>query len=155
MGLVEVYMNAWLTRGIAISMLGFAAIGCGGGDDDDDDKGGACSTPRVTGSPFNTGTASAHGAGMLLAGPPDGFELELSVDDGTGADPFFPDGISRTPTVCGSAFTYEVTKLAAGTYKMTYDIYDPNDYTTAKFTATSKNDFTVAEGASVEFSPTF
>jgi len=147
-------MREWLARGMVIA-LGGCAVGCGGGGDDDDD--GACSTPKVTGSPrvFFDGTATLKGTGTLAPGPADGDELELMIDGPDSSEGIFPDGLYRIPTVCGSMFSYEITKLAAGTYTLTYEIYDPNDYTEPKFTGTSKSPVTVADGATVTFDPTF
>jgi hypothetical protein len=112
----------------------------------------------LTGSPgaFFPGTATMKGSGMLLPGPPDGYELELIIDDASSAEGIYPDGLSRIPTVCGSSFTYEITELAAGTYTLTYNVYDPSspDFTPA-FTASSKNSATVADGATVTFEPMF
>src|SRR5687768_939381 len=146
-----------LVQGIGSLLLAFAAVGCGG-DDSDDDGGGACSTPRLTGSPgtFFPGTATLKGTGMLPPDPPDGHELELLIDDGSSAEGIYPEGLFRIPTVCGSSFTYEITELAAGTYVLTYEVYDPNseDFTPT-FTGTSTNSVTVAEGATVTFDPVF
>jgi hypothetical protein len=140
-------------------LMALATMGCGGSDDAADDGGNtACSTPRLTGSPgtFFPGTATLKGSGTLLPGPPDGHELELLIDDGSSAEGVYPDGLFRIPTVCGSNFTYEITELAAGTYMLTYEVYDPDsDDFTPTFTATSKNSVTVAEGATVTFDPTF
>ena len=144
-------------QGIGSLLLAFAVVGCGG-DGADDDGGSACTTPKLTGSPgtFFVGTATLKGSGMLPPGPPDGYELELLIGDGSSAEGVYPEGIFRIPTVCGSSFTYEVTELAAGTYVLTYEVYDPDseDFTPA-FTGTSKNSVTVAEGATVMFDPTF
>jgi hypothetical protein len=156
MGLVEVHMREWLARGTVIAILGWSAVGCGGGGDDDA-GGGACSTPKVTGSAsvFFDGTATLKGTGTMAPGPADGHELELLIDGPDTSESIFPDGVSRIPTVCGSTFSYEITQLAAGTYTLTYEIYDPNDYTTPTFTATSNSSVTVADGATVAFDPTF
>ena len=151
-------MNAWLTRGIAISMLGFAAIGCGGSGDDDSGGDGACSTPKLTGSPstFFDGTATIKGTGTLAAGPVDGDELDLLIDGASASEGVYPEGLFKIPTVCGSTFTYEITKVAAGTYTLTYEVYKPNsDDLDPAFTATSKSSVTVADGATVTFDPTF
>ena len=146
----------FFVRGIRSVLMVLAATGCGGGGDDDGDT--ACTTPRLTGSPgaFFPGTATLKGSGTLLPGPPDGYELELMIDDGSSAEGVYPDGLSRIPTVCSSNFTYEITLLAAGTYVLTYNVYDQNsdDFTPA-FTATSTNSATVADGATVTFDPTF
>jgi hypothetical protein len=151
-------MGKWaLMRGVGSLLLGLAVAGCGG-DDGDDDGGGACSTPKLTGSPgvFFPGTATLRGSGMLLPGPTDGLELELMIGDGSIDEGVYPEGLFRIPTVCGSSFTYEITELAAGTYVLTYAVYDPNsDDLTPAFTATSKNSVTVADGATVTFDPTF
>jgi hypothetical protein len=144
-------------RGLGSLLLAVAAVGCGG-DGADDDRDAACTTPKLTGSPgaFFPGTASLRGSGMLLPGPPDGHELELMIDDGSSAEGVYPDGLFRIPTVCGSSFTYEITELAAGTYVLTYNVYDPSsDGFTPSFTATSTNSVTVADGAAVTFDPTF
>jgi hypothetical protein len=135
-----------------------AAVGCGGGDDDDDDKGGACSTPKVTGSPstFFDGTATIKGTGTLAAGPVDGDELDLLIDGASASEGIYPQGVFKIPTVCGSTFTYEITNVAAGTYTLTYEVYKPNsDDLDPAFTATSKSSVTVADGATVTFDPTF
>lgn len=143
-------MKNWLSMRVLV-LLAFTGVGCG------DDGGGACSTPNLTGSPgLATGTASAHGSGMLLAGPPDGYELELLIDDGGLAEGVYPEGLYRIPTVCGSAFTYQITNLAAGTYNLVYEVYDPSSASVdPAYTATSTNQLTVTDGASVEFNPIF
>jgi hypothetical protein len=148
-------MREWLVRGLVVGILGLSAVGCG------DDAGGedsrACTTPRVTGSPsvFFDGTATLTGTGTLAPGPVDGDELELMIDGPDSSEGIFPDGRFEIPTVCGSTFKYEITNLAAGTYTLTYEIYDPSDITAPKFTATSKSSVTVADGATVRFDPTF
>jgi hypothetical protein len=154
MELAEVQMREWLMRGLVVALVGSSALGCGG-DDDDGDR--ACSTPKLTGSPsvFFDGTATLKGTGTLAPGPAEGDELELSIDGPSSSEGIFPDGLFKIPTVCGSNFSYEITDLAAGTYTLTYEVYDPNDYTAPKFTATSKSSVTVAEGATVTFDPTF
>jgi hypothetical protein len=146
-----------LVQGIGSLLLALAAVGCGG-DDGDEGGGGACSTPKVTGSPgaFFPGTATLRGTGMLPPGPPDGYELELLIEDGSLGEGIYPEGVFRIPTVCGSSFTYEITELAAGTYVLTYQIYDPNsDDLTPSFSGTSTNSVTVADGATVTFDPVF
>jgi hypothetical protein len=147
-----------LIRGMGSLLLALAAAGCGGDGGGDDDGGGGCSTPKLTGSPgvFFPGTATLKGSGTLLPGPTDGLELELMIGDGSSAEGVYPEGLFRIPTVCGSSFTYEITDLAAGTYVLTYDVYDPNsDDFTPLFTETSTNSVTVADGATVTFDPTF
>jgi hypothetical protein len=148
-------MREWLARGMLIA-IGWSAVACSGSGDDDDGN-GACSTPKVTGSPsvFFDGTATLKGTGTLAPGPVDGDELELMIDGPSSSEGIFPDGLSIIPTVCGPTFSYEITQLAAGTYTLTYEIYDPNDYTAPKFTATSRSSVTVADGATVTFDPTF
>jgi len=143
-------------RAMGSILMVLATTGCGGSDDAADDD-GACTTPRLTGNPvFFPGTATLSGSGVLLPGPPDGHELELMIGDGIDEESVYPDGISLIPTVCGSSFTYEITELGAGTYTLTYNVYDPNsnDFTPT-FTATSTNSITVADGTSVTFNPTF
>ena len=149
-------MRRQLARGMVIGLLGWFAVGCGGSDDADDAN-GACTTPKVTGSPsvFFDGTATLKGTGTMAPGPVDGHELELLIDGPDSSEGIFPDGLSRIPTVCGSTFNYEITALAAGTYTLTYEIYDPNDYTAPTFTATSTSSVTVADGATVTFDPAF
>jgi hypothetical protein len=147
-----------LIRGIGSVLVALAAAGCGGDGGDDDQGGGACSTPKLTGSPgvFFPGTASLMGSGMLLPGPTDGLELELLIGDGNLDEGVYPEGLFRIPTVCGSSFTYEITDLAAGTYVLTYEVYDPNsEDLTPSFTATSTNSVTVTDGAMVTFDPMF
>jgi hypothetical protein len=93
---------------------------------------------------------------MLLPGPTDGLELELMIGDGSIDEGVYPEGLFRIPTVCGSSFTYEITDLAAGTYVLTYEVYDPNsDALTPSFSATSKNSVTVTDGATLTFDPMF
>lgn len=146
-----------LVQGVASLLLAIAAIGCSD-DGGDDDGGAACVTPKLTGSPevLFPGTATLSGTGTLPPGPPDGHELELMIEDGSGAEGIYPDGFFRIPTVCGSSFTYEITSVAAGTYWLTYNVYDPNsDDLDPSFTGTSANSVTVAEGATVTFDPVF
>jgi hypothetical protein len=148
-------MHERLLRGMVMVVLGWCAVACGGSDDGD--KGDTCSTPKITGSPnvFFDGTATLKGTGTLAPGPADGDELELMIDGPDSSEGIFPEGLSITPTVCGPTFTYEITQLAAGTYTLTYEVYDPNDYSMPQFTATSNSSVTVAEGATVTFDPTF
>jgi hypothetical protein len=148
-------MREQFVRGLVLVMLGWSAVACGDSGDDDGD--GACSTPKVTGSPgvFFPGTATLKGTGTLAPGPADGDELELMIDGPNSSEGIFPEGMFRIPTVCGSTFSYEITELAAGTYTLTYEIYDPSDFAMPKFTATSKSSVTVAEGATVTFDPAF
>jgi hypothetical protein len=92
---------------------------------------------------------------MLPAGIPNGYELELGITEGGSSEGFFPQGFHEVPTVCGQAFTFEVTSLAAGTYGLAYEVYDPEDFAAPAFSGKSTNQFTVTDGATVEFNPTF
>jgi hypothetical protein len=151
-------MNKWVgSRVVALVVSGFALIGCGGSDDEDGDGKGACSAPRVEGSPaVDTGTATVQGSGMLPAGIPDGYELSLLLAEGGFSQGVFPQGLFEIPTVCGQAFSFNFTKVGAGTYKLEYEVLDPDSDTfDPAFTGTSTNEFTVTDGATVQFNPTF
>lgn len=135
-----------------------AGVGCGGGDDGAE----SCSAPLVegntslSGSPASTTTATAtvYGSGRLPADARDGLQIWLNVVQGTMPYHVFT---ATTPILaCGSGFSFRVHELPAGTYSLGYELYDAsNGSIHPVLSGTSSNDFTLTDGATVEFAPTF
>jgi major membrane immunogen (membrane-anchored lipoprotein) len=125
---------------VAVSALLLTGCGSSGG------KG--CEPLDLDGSPFGaTGTATLTGAGTLPDGIPEGLELQLLVKQGRGSIGVLPDNLLANDRICGKNFHYTVKKLNAGTYTLTFDVFDPNSNTVmALFEGTAPGDFTVADG---------
>lgn len=145
-------------RGLAFGIFALMAQACSSGDDDSAGNGnGKCTTPTITGSPFiSSGTGTVHGSGMLPAGLPDGYELELLVSTSNSSIGVLPSDLFAPSNTCGREFKYTISQVDAGTYNLTYDLFAPNSTSTdPAYTGTSTNQFTVADGQNVEFDPTF
>ena len=144
-----------VAKGLVLAFVALAATACGSSDSD----GGKCSAPVVTGAPFiSSGTGSVHGSGTLPANIPSGQQLQLLVQTSNMSVGVLPENLFDETLTCGSvsAFTFTITHLDAGTFNLGYDIYAPSSQSTdPTFTGTSTNTFTVADGQSVEFKPTF
>ncbi len=142
-----------LRQGLWMAVLGLlslAAAGCGGNDDAP-----KCKEPDIEGSPFSfSGTATVHGSGTLPSGGNDGDELELLVNDGNGSYGVLGTDLLDVSYVCGRNFTFTISQMQAGTYRLDYEIYPPNADSPSAM-GTSTNSFTVTDGANVEFDPTF
>jgi hypothetical protein len=148
----------WLRRVLTVGLGLFAltAAGCGKSDDDEP----KCTTPSVKGTPFGfEGTAVVRGNGMLPAGAgADGDVLNLLVDTGAGSYGLLPMNVTdliNQPLVCGRGFSFELDQMEAGTYRLDYEIRASASDTEPTAMGTSTNEFTVADGADVEFEPTF
>jgi hypothetical protein len=148
-----------IARGLAFGVSALLAQACsGGGDDDSASNGnGKCTTPTITGSPFvSSGTGSVHGTGTLPAGLPDGYQLELLVSTQNSSIGVLPADIFAQSNTCGRSFKYTITQVDAGTYNLTYNLYAPNSTSTdPAYMGSSTNQFTVSDGQTVEFDPTF
>jgi hypothetical protein len=144
-----------LSRGFAVGFFALLGTACGGGGDDAAAK--KCTEPVVQGTPFDgSGTATVHGSGTLPSGLPDGYQLELLVNEGFASVGVLPPNVFDSPTVCGRSFKYTIQKLDAGTYRLDYDLFSPNSTSTdPDYTGTSTNEFTVADGQDVAFDPVF
>ncbi len=145
-------------RGLVFGVFALLAPACSGGDDDSASNGnGKCTTPTINGSPFiSGGTGSVHGSGMLPAGLPDGYQLELLVATPNSSIGILPADLLAPTNTCGQKFNYTITQVDAGTYSLQYNLYAPNSNSTdPAYMGTSTNQFTVADGQNVEFDPTF
>lgn len=145
--------TSFISLGVSCALAGLAA-GCSSGDDD---SGDACHAPVIDGAPaFSSGTASVHGSGTLPAGLPDGYELELLLNSGMFSVGVLPNDLFANTDVCGRAFSFEITQVAAGTYHLDYELFDHHSSSLdAAYQGTSTNTFTVADGQTVEFTPSF
>jgi hypothetical protein len=144
-------------RGLAFGSFALLASACSGGGDDDSAGNGKCSTPNISGSPFiSSGTGTVHGSGMLPAGLPTGYQLELLVSTPTSSIGVLPANLFAQSNTCGRPFNYTISAVDAGTYNLTYNLFAPNSTSTdPAYMGTSTNQFTVADGQNVEFDPTF
>jgi hypothetical protein len=142
------------SRGLVVGVIAAALAGCGGGDGDDDD-GTSCTPPDVSGTCFvSQGDGQVHGTGQLPAGVKDGDGLNVGLDLGNVSGDIIPDNFFTT--TCGKTFTYTAKEIGAGTYHVTYRVYDNNsDATPTLFEGTSTNTFTITSNENVEFNPTF
>jgi len=144
-----------IAKGLVVAFVALAATACGSSDSDS----GKCSAPVITGAPFfSSGTGSVHGSGQLPANIPNGQQLELVVQTSNVSVGVIPDNLFDETLTCGSgsSFKFTITHLDAGTYNLGYDIYAPSSQSTdPTFTGSSTNTFTVADGQSIEFNPTF
>jgi hypothetical protein len=144
-----------MMHGLVAAGFAIALAGCSSSSDSS--TGGKCSAPVITGSPaFSSGTGSVHGSGTLPASVPSNQEIQLEVDTPNGGTGVLPTNLLDEPLTCGSAFTYTITNVEAGTYSLGYNIYDPKSQSgDATMMGDSTNTFTIADGQSVEFNPTF
>jgi len=144
-----------IEKGLVVAFIALAATACGSSDGDS----GKCTAPVINGAPFfSSGTGSVHGSGTLPANIPNGQQLELMVETSNSSVGVIPDNLFAEVLTCGSgsAFTFTITHLDAGTYHLGYEIYDPSSQSTdPKFMGSSTNTFLAADGQSVEFNPTF
>ncbi|HEX5098324.1 MAG TPA: hypothetical protein VFV94_02445 [Polyangiaceae bacterium] len=171
-------MNRLETRkalGLALALL---AVACGGSGDDGTGSGGGsgsggssgssggnggggstpgkCSAPFIDGSTFGMlGTATVHGNGVLPAGLPDGYRFELTLDDHGFTSGVASAAFKSSPDTCGQRFSYKIVAVEPGTYKLGYELYAHDSDPDPKYHGTSTNEFTLTDGASVAFDPTF
>jgi hypothetical protein len=132
-------------------------LGCGNSDSGDD-----CTPPKVVGNTpwsdtrvsMTIATATVYGSGLLPPETRDGLVLWLNLDDGTSLRGVFTR--ERVIKSCGRSFSFRVEELPAGTYRLGYELADygssPPDPIVR---ATSTNYFTLSDGETVEFTPTF
>lgn len=120
-------------------------------------SGQSCHPPNLDGSVFGgTGSATLIGAGTLPDGIPDGLELEVLVKTDIVSVGVLPDSFPGDDRICGKKFHYTVKKLAAGTYTLTFEVFDPNSTTVMSiFEGTAPSDFTIADGQTLALDTTF
>jgi len=148
--------------------MAFLAVACGGSGDDDSGSAngggsgsggntpGKCSAPVINGSTYGMlGTATVHGSGMLPAGLPDGYRLELVLDDHGSPFGVAHATFNGSPDTCGQSFSYKIVAVEPGTYKLGYELYAHDSDPDPKYHGTSTNEFTLTDGANVAFNPTF
>jgi hypothetical protein len=115
-----------------------------------DEGSGECESPVLKGSPsFGAdGTATLTGKGTLPDGVPDGLQLQTAVQQGNASIGVFPDDLfGEKNIVCGKTFQYTVNQLEAGTYRLQFLAFDPEDESTdPKFEGEAPADFTIADG---------
>ena len=141
-----------LTTLLGVGLIALSAVGCGAADAKED----KCTTPVVDGSPFDsTGTATVHGSGTLPKGLPDGYQLELELNSGGFSVGVLPPNLLDSADTCGQAFSYTIHQVDAGTYRLDYRVSPHTTSTDGAVMGTSTNEFTVADGESIEFIPTF
>lgn len=117
----------------------------------------SCTAPALSGSPAgSTGTASISGTGTLPDGIANGLELQVLLDQGNFSTGVLPDDLFANDRVCGKTFQYNVTKIEAGTYTLTFEVNDPNS-TNFKtlFAGTAPSSFTVTDGQALKQDTTF
>jgi hypothetical protein len=156
---LEIHMSssgAWW--GFVLGLLALLTQSCSSGDDDSGSNATQpCSTPVIDGSlPFLGGTGTLHGTGTLPAGSPDGYQLVLLVGSENAAVDVVPtDPYAHTPT-CGRGFNYTITRVDVGSGTIVYNLYAPNSNSSnPDYAGTSTNQYTIADGQTVEFDPTF
>jgi hypothetical protein len=140
-------MNTCWVLGAAVAAV--TLTGCGS---DGSGRGpGGCTPPVLDGSPFGAnGTATLSGAGTLPDGIADGLELQVEVGQGAVSIGVLPENLfAENDRICGKSFSYTVRKLEAGTYRLQFVVFDPNDDSNeikAVFEGQAPADFTVADG---------
>jgi hypothetical protein len=148
----------------ALTVVALLAIACGGSDDDSGsgtggtsgNTPGGCSAPVINGSTFGMlGTATVHGQGMLPAGLPDGFRFELVLDNMGFTSGVAPAAFTGSPNTCKQSFSYKIVAVEPGTYKLGYELFAHDSNPDPQYRGTSTNEFTVTDGANVEFDPIF
>ncbi len=105
--------------------------------------------PEIVGSVFGgTGTATVTGTGTLPDGIADGLEVNILVSSGNASVGVLPDNLLATnDRVCGKTVRYTAKGLSAGTYRMTFDVVDPNsDSFQSLYEGEAESDFTIADG---------
>jgi hypothetical protein len=108
-----------------------------------------CSAPEITGTIFGgTGTATVTGTGTLPDGIADGLEVNILVSSGNVSVGVLPDNLlSTNDRVCGKTVRYTAKGLSAGTYRLTFDVVDPNsDSFKSLYEGEAESDFTIADG---------
>ena len=134
--------TCWILGAVMAQVM---LTGCGS------DGPGACTPPVLDGSPFGAnGTATLTGAGTLPDGIADGLELQLEVGQGGGSVGVLPENLlAENDRICGKSFRYTVHKLEAGTYRLQFVVFDPNDESNdikPVFEGEAPSDFTIADG---------
>jgi hypothetical protein len=116
--------------------------------------------PVLEGSPFGAnGTATLTGKGTLPDGIANGLELQVEVGQGNGSVGVLPDDLfAQNDRICGKSFSYSVHKLDAGTYRLQFVVFDPNDNSnsiTPVFEGQAPSDFTIADGQTLTYDTVF
>jgi hypothetical protein len=119
--------------------------------------GQGCDAPTIEGTPFGSkGTAVLRGTGTLPDGIPNGLQLEILVHQGSASYGVLPDNLFAPDSVCGKTVHYVVKSLAAGTYTLEYDVFDPKDTKVqAVYQGTATEPFTIADGETKSVDTTF
>ena len=149
---------ALASLGLALSALSACSSSTDGGPAGSAGATGNCTAPVLSGSPFGSmGSASITGTGTLPDGIANGLELQVLLDQGNLSVGVLPDDLlNSNDRVCGKTFQYDVHKIAAGTYTLTFEVTDPNsnDFTTL-FAGTAPSSFTVTDGQALMQNTTF
>jgi len=141
--------TSWI---LAVVVVAAGSTGCGSDGTRNAPGGpGVCVPPVLEGSPFGAnGTATLTGVGTLPDGIADGLELQVEVGQNNGSVGVLPDDLlAENDRICGKSFRYTVHKLEAGTYRLEFVVFDPNDDSnTIKpvFEGQAPSDFTIADG---------
>src|SRR5215475_12133362 len=137
----------WLLPGV---FLVFAtACGSDGGKSQSPSSPQGCSTPEIAGNVFGgMGTATVTGTGTLPDGIANGLEVGILISSGNASYGVLPDDILATnDRVCGKTVRYTAKTLSAGTYRLAFDVFDPNsDSTQPLYEGEADSDFTIADG---------
>lgn len=134
------------------------ACGSDGGKSQPSSSHQGCSTPEVVGNVFGAmGTATATGTGTLPDGIADGLEVGILVSSGNAAYGVLPDDIFATnDRVCGRTVKYTAKALSAGTYRLQFDVFDPNsDSKQTVYEGEADSDFSIADGQTLTVDATF
>lgn len=125
------------------------ACGSDGGKSQSPSSPGGCSAPEIVGNMFGgMGTATVTGTGTLPDGIANGLEVNILVSSGNASYGVVPDDLLATnDRVCGKTVRYTAKMLAAGTYRLAFDVVDPNsDSFQSLFEGEADSDFTIANG---------
>lgn len=137
---------------VFVALVTLSASGCGGSGDD------SCQPPNLDGSvAFAQGTATLTGNGALPDGIANGLELQLLLKQGGASTGVIPDNLfNANDRICGKGFHYTVKKIEPGTYRLTFEVHDPNTQAIdTVFQGEAPSDFTVAEGQTLNLDTTF
>lgn len=140
-------------RALSVLLLGCAGLASAGCSSDGSD----CERLVVEGTPFSfTGSAVVSGVGTLPLGVPDGFSLQLLLEQGAVSYGVLPENLFANDLTCGQSFDYTVMGLTAGTYTLGFEASAPgNDSLEPDYSGSATQAFTIADGQVLSLDVTF